>query len=430
MHQTTWLPPLLSAAVGPSSSVRLRRARRAVGKATALGALALVAGACTTAPRAPAAPATRVLGEQSASASVVGQPAPAGTGELGAISCPDVLHCWTVGIAGPNATATTSPAAVTVIAATSDGGATWKAQTDPLPAPPELSGISCPTVTACMAVGSTGGVPGAGVVLTTRNGGTTWTAASVPTGSFGLTAVLCVTAAACTAVTSDGTNTWSAQSQNFGQSWVQEGNLPPGFSNPRALWCGAGGTCLIAGYTPTSTGHGQGAIALSQDSGKSWAAATMPTGAGVLQGATCPAAGACVAVGTTSTTVSDVVPATGQLLASADGGHTWTLSPLTPPVDDIFGIDCPTAKVCAVVGTEWSGTPALGTGAVARSEDGGATYTALRTAYVPLTLTAVACPGPTQCLAVGGDSTARITLPAPPVTPSSSVTPVRRPPLR
>ncbi len=209
----------------------------------------------------------------------------------------------------------------------------------------------------------------------------------------------------------------------------RKATFPPGFSNPRTLWCGLQGTCLIAGYTPTSTGHGQGAVALSADGGQTWSAATVPANSGVLQDATCPAPGTCIAVGTTSTTVSDVIPAAGQLLASADGGRTWTLSPLTPPVDDVYGIDCPTAKVCAIVGTNWSGQPALGTGAVARTSDGGSTYTALRTAYVPLTLTAVACPGAAQCLAVGGDSTARITLPAP-VVPPTSVTPVRRPPLR
>jgi photosystem II stability/assembly factor-like uncharacterized protein len=384
----------------------------------ALTAAGLMVSACLTGSPTRPADTTKVLGQQSPSTTVIGQPAPAGTGELGAVSCADPLHCWAVGIPGPNAslaapaTTTTAPP-VTVIAATVNGGRTWKAQLVSLPAPPELSGVSCPTVSSCMAVGSTGAVPGAGIVLVTHDRGATWTPATAPSGSFVLTSVLCSSLSDCTAITSDGTNTWSARSVDFGLSWTKQGNLPPGFSNPRDLWCGATGTCLVAGYTPTSTGHGQAAIALSDDGGQTWIAATVPPNLGVLQDAACATPTSCLAVGTTSTTVSDVVPATGQQLVSADGGHTWTVSPLAPPVDDVYAIDCPSAQVCAIVGTDWVGHPTVGSGGVARSADGGTTYSVSTTAYVPLTLTALACPRVTACVAVGNDTVAHITLPVP-----------------
>ena len=64
------------------------------------------------------------------------------------------------------------------------------------------------------------------------------------------------------------------------------------------------------------------------------------------------------------------------------------------------------------VGTDWVGTPAVGTGAVARSSDGGSSFTAVTTEYTPVPLTALACPTPGNCVAVGGDTVARITLPA------------------
>ncbi len=397
----------------------------------ALGMVALAASACTTPSRTPTAGPIKVLGgAQSAKATVIGQPAPAGTGELGAVSCADALRCWAVGVAGPNATTTTtSPAApVTVITATVNGGHSWSAQTLPLTAPPELSGISCPTTTSCMAVGSTGAVPGAGIVLTTRDGGAKWAEASVPTGAFVLTTVVCSTSDDCIAITSDGTNTWSASTLDFGHTWTQEGNLPVGFSNPRSLSCSVAGNCLVAGYTPTTTGHGQGAIVVSTDGGQTWSAATVPPNLGVLQSATCATPASCVAVGTTSTTVSDVVPATGLQLVSADGGHTWALSPLTPPVNDVYGVACPSPVVCAIVGTDWKGNPAIGTGGVAHSVDGGARYTSSTTAYVPLTLTALACPSVTTCIAVGGDTVARVTLSVPaPVTPANAG---RRAPVR
>ena len=49
----------------------------------------------------------------------------------------------------------------------------------------------------------------------------------------------------------------------------------------------AGGTCLVAGYVPTSNGHGEGAVAVSADGGQTWALATVPAGIGVLQSAAC-----------------------------------------------------------------------------------------------------------------------------------------------
>jgi hypothetical protein len=267
-----------------------------------------------------------------------------------------------------------------------------------------------------MAVGSTGSDPGTAVVLTTHDGGSKWTQAAPPTGAIAVNSVQCTTAANCTVVASDGTATWSAASVNFGVSWQQEGNLPAGLEGALTLSCAVGGTCLVSGFTPTTPGHGQGGLAISTDGGKTWVAATVPDGVGRLQSATCVSSiGNCLAVGTTSTTVSDVVPAKGLLIVSADGGHTWTASPTTPPVDDIFGVDCPTVTTCAMVGTNWRGAPAVGTGAVAESTSAGATFTASTTAYAPLALTALTCPTAVLCVAAGGDTVARIALPPPPV---------------
>ena len=63
-----------------------------------------------------------------------------------------------------------------------------------------------------------------------------------------------------------------------------------------------------------------------------------------------------------------------------------------------------------MVGTDWVGLPAVGTGAVAQSVDGGQTFRASTAAYVPLSLTALACPTSTACVAVGGNTVARLTL--------------------
>jgi photosystem II stability/assembly factor-like uncharacterized protein len=310
------------------------------------------------------------------------------------------------------------PPASTVIDATVNDGKTWTTQAVPLTPAPALTGISCPSTRLCIAVGlSATGT--AGVVLTTSDAGATWTQASVPTGAIVVTSVMCAATTDCTAIVSDGTTFWSAHSADFGRTWTQEGDLPPGFLDAGHLACAAGAACLVTGYTATTSGHGQGAIAISTDGGGTWAAATIPTGTGLVQDAVCATISSCLAVGSTSTTVSAVVPAKGELLTSSDGGHTWVISSSGQAVDDMFGIDCPSPTTCAVVGTNWIGTPAVGTGAVARSDDGGATFVASVTEYTPLALTSLSCATAQRCVAVGGDTVARISLPHPTSSPAT-----------
>ena len=338
----------------------------------------------------------------------VGQPAPSGTSDLGAVSCATARRCWAVGVAGPNA----APASgVSVIDATSNGGVTWKAQQVVGGSTPELSGVSCPTTTECMAVGSNGAsLPGSGVVITTSDAGATWSPALSPQNALVVSSVTCASPIDCTAIVSDGISTWSAHSPDFGQTWQQEGDLPSGFLPGDDLTCVAGGTCIDAGYVPTTNGHGQGAVAVSADGGQTWALASVPSGTGVLQSTACISATDCLAAGSTGTTVSDVVPAKGELLHSADGGHTWVPSTGALPVDDVYGLACPSADQCAMVGTTWKGFPAVGTGGVAESTDAGLTFLSSPTSYVPITLTAVDCPSASGCVAVGGDTVARLTL--------------------
>jgi photosystem II stability/assembly factor-like uncharacterized protein len=358
-----------------------------------------------------------VLGESKGTALAVGQPAPSGTSELGALSCATDQRCWAVGIAGPNA----APSAVaTVIDATTNGGRTWKAQRVVGGSTPQLSGVSCPTATECMAVGSNGAsLPGSGVVITTSDAGATWSPAASPQNALVVSSVTCASPTDCTAIVSDGTSTWSAHSADFAQTWQQEGDLPAGFLPGNDITCIAGGVCIDAGYVPTTNGHGQGAVAVSADGGQTWALASVPSGTGVLQSTACLSPTDCLAAGTTGTTVSDVVPAKGALLHSTDGGHTWVPSSGTStlPVDDVYGLACPSDDQCAMVGTKWVGSPAVDAGGVAESTDAGLTFRSSPTSYVPITLTSVACPSASRCMAVGGNTVVRLRLLRPPRHP-------------
>ncbi len=371
--------------------------------------MALTASACTAQPIAPGPAA--VLGQPNGTPLVKGTPAPGLVGQLGAVACANAERCWAVGVPGPNATMPAGDS--TVIVATTNGGASWTPQTVVGGYTPELSGIACPTKVDCLAVGSNGS--SSGVAVVTQDGGTHWTSATTPPGAIAVQSVICVGLAECTALVSNGTVVWSARTTDFGQTWTQMGNLPSSFVVDGTLSCVPGGACLVPGYTPTSAGHGQGALAVSGDGGQTWSSASVPAGTGVLQAVVCPSASLCLASGSTSTTVSDVAAAQGQMLGSADGGMTWSAA-TAPPVDDTYGMACPSAQLCALVGANWAGSPAVAGGAVAQSRDGGTKFSLSPAAYAPITLTAVACPSTAGCVAVGGNVVARITLvqPRPP----------------
>jgi hypothetical protein len=259
-----------------------------------------------------------------------------------------------------------------------------------------------------MAVGSD--AAGSDLVLTTHDSGTAWTQASAPANAIGISAVTCMGIGSCVAIASNGTAFWSSRSTDFGTTWQQTGSLPASFLGASDLSCIADNdTCLVAGYVPAGAGHGGGALTVSIDGGQTWTSATVPAGVGLLRSVTCATSTSCLAAGTVSTTVSGVTPAKGQLLQSVDGGHTWTTASV-PPVDDTHGLACPSAQRCAMVGTDWAGNPAVGAGAVAQSHDGGQTFTPSSSAYVPLSLTALSCPTSVGCIAVGGDTLARVSL--------------------
>ncbi len=387
---------------------RPRRVRpRIAGFVLFLGVVALTTSACTPQKIAPTQAA--VLGEPEGVPLVTGQPAPGQIGQLGAITCASATHCWAVGVPGPNDTLPTGGA--TVIVATTDGGLVWTPQTVAGNYTPELSGVACATTSDCIAVGSNGS--SSGVVVSTQDGGAHWVSATTPPGSIAVDSVECQGPSQCTAMVSDGIVVWSARTADLGQTWTRMGDLPTFFTIDGAISCTSGGTCLVPGYVPTTSGHGVGAISISVDGGQTWTLAAVPTGIGLVQTTDCPTATVCLAGGTSSTTVSDVAPGTGQLLKSVDGGHTWTTT-TAPPVDDAYGLACPTDLLCAMVGTNWSGHPAVASGAVAQSRDGGSTFTASSTAYAPVTLTSIACASSKMCVAAGGDTLARITLLTPP----------------
>lgn len=351
-------------------------------------------------------------GGREPAAVVHGQPAPVGTGSLRGVACGSAEDCWAVG----QAPAGKGASSRTVVDATVDGGRRWKAVPVAVPGPADLAAIACAGPRACMAVGSVS-VGGAdqGLALVTRDSGQRWQAVHAPAGSTDLVAVTCSAPGRCTVVAGQATGSWVASTGTGGAVWQRLGTLPPGMAGVTTLDCTSTTTCLAAGASATTPGHGTGAVAVTGDGGMTWSAATLPPGQGPLHGLACPTPADCLAVGTTATTTIGVAQGQGEVVASTDGGSTWSAAPPPAAVDDAFGVACGSTSTCAVVGTGWTGGAAPApTGSVAASQDGGGTWRPASDRYLPAGLVAVACPAPVSCVAAGNDELARITLaPAP-----------------
>jgi photosystem II stability/assembly factor-like uncharacterized protein len=149
----------------------------------------------TTGEAAPAA----LIYSSDGGASWVSASLPSGGSSIDAVSCSDTEHCMAVE-SGPAAAPTTS-----MILVTENGGETW-APTN-VPAGLSLIAVSCPATLDCWASGSSSGLGGTnsrGVILSTRDGGSSWTSEQVPTTEGttlpGVTSITCPNVSRCFAL--------------------------------------------------------------------------------------------------------------------------------------------------------------------------------------------------------------------------------------
>jgi hypothetical protein len=316
--------------------------------------------------------ADRWDGSQWSTTDTVDELTPAGA-DLAAVSC-------------------TTSSACTAVGSTSDGpfavrwdGTAWTIQSLPMTANSRLFGVSCPTLTMCMAVG-----PRLTAIWTSGQ----WTLQSTPPDAY-LTGVSCTSPTSCTAVGAsnvgpneqplverfDG-STWSVEdlgpmgvgsgifnsvscvSVDFcmavgtvvarwdGSVWtVQTPSAPAGF----AISCASPAACTAVGYV---LGSNTEAPAAAGWDGNTWTSENVPdpnTGLNALWGVSCVSAVACTAVGQVASVPNALEPA-----VEVWDGSSWTAqsaprpsvpTPNGPPVENILtSISCPSAGYCVAVG--------------------------------------------------------------------------------
>jgi hypothetical protein len=265
-------------------------------------------------------------------------------------------------------------------------GPTWTAVTAPVPPDADtdpvlqVTGLACPTATACVAVGSyASAAAGNDAALLLTGFGSTWHTSEVPLppdadpslGTF-LTAVTCPTAATCVATGGYAELAGGTESSEnmlltgHGSSWTvarapwpADAGHPGGLTELDQVSCSSVTTCLATGfYTGKSPGD-PGLLVTAR--GQSWTAVTAPlpprppTATLVsLSAVVCVSASQCIAVGDYNSHLTHS-PLYSLLLTGYGSKWTSVNAPVpanasATPDAQLQGVACPTTATCVAVG--------------------------------------------------------------------------------
>ncbi len=169
-------------------------------------------------------------------------------------------------------------------------------------------------------------------------------------------------------------------------SWSVAASYPAPVSSVNGAACPSASTCFAVGVLGTSTGS----IDVTANGGTTWSRQTVPTSTGPLAGIACPTTSMCEAVGQSSSS-------RGTVLGTTNGGATWTGQSVPGASVALGGVACPSTSVCIAVG-ESSG----GAGVVLSTTNAGTTWSARSLPGGTGSLASVSCPSTLVCTAVGG----------------------------
>ncbi len=305
---------------------------------------------------------------------------------LSGVTCPTSTNCLAVG--------TVASQGGTILSTTS-GGLAWKtAKTFPISSALSLYGVACSTASNCVAVGG-GGFPTANIV-SSNDGGSTWSVDTIPSpDSAGLVGVACPAAETCIAVGSSASGSYVLTTADGGGTWTEQGAVT-GVPLLDDVSCSSALDCVAVGLGPNPgpLGEATPVIATTTDGGVSWTATSTSTSIKYLRSASCSASGSCVLVGYTSS-------GAGVILTGPVSGSGWTQSAVPSGVTQLDSVSCaPDSTNCVAVGQAGSDR-----GAILASSDGGQTWTSQPVPTVAAAVNSVFCYAAGICQATAYNGT-------------------------
>jgi hypothetical protein len=292
--------------------------------------------------------------------SVVPSPSPSPASELSAVSCVSSTYCVAVGSSGPGH-GNSIPTNQTLVEVWN--GSIWAIAPSPNAGSPDnvLSGVSCVTTSYCVVVGEWGDVLGSTHTLMELWNGLAWSTTPSPSpGSLvnSLTGVSCASSTACMAVGYD-SNSSDAEATlaEFwnGTTWsVAPSPSPAPYSVLSGVSCTSPTSCVSVG----SQGNVQGTplfLTLAESwNGSAWSEVPSPSygpNLNHLASVSCTSATSCIAVGNW---VTGGTSGEFRTLVETWNGVSWAFVP-SPRPDTLggvwlSGVSCVSISSCAAVG--------------------------------------------------------------------------------
>ena len=297
-----------------------------------------------------------------------------GTAGLTGVSCPSISLCVAVDDNG------------NVLSSTAPTSGTWSAPASIHTPAPHLTAVSCPSGTLCFAVDTSGSVYSSATPTSAP-----WTSGNID-GTTLLNGVSCPSSSLCVAVDNTGEVLASVTPGTLtSASWPAL--AVDGSRHITAVSCPTASLCAAVDNA------GNILVSTSPTSAPAWHATPLTTSA--LTGVSCDSAGLCVAVA-----IDGSVYASANVTASV---VTWSTTPLDPAGRPLSAVSCSDVGVCVLVDASGNAfatdTPAAGQPAW--------TQTPVDTGHG---LNAVSCLSGGLCVAVdNAGQTVVATLPAPTV---------------
>ncbi|HVB93973.1 MAG TPA: hypothetical protein VND67_06620 [Acidimicrobiales bacterium] len=256
----------------------------------------------------------------------------AGVFDMTTVACRADRYCLAIG----------TVAAGGAVFASSSGHSGWTNIGSLPPGVGGASAISCSDDRHCWVTGYTSTDPlhVSGVVAATSNGGATWAALPVPAGTGYLNGIACTQGP----VGQDGsaaTTTTHARRPTRSPSTTVRTTTP--IPSVAGAGCVAVGTSAVA-QGQTRTGHGL--ILVSANGGASWTSEPVPSAVATLFAVSCPSIGSCAAVGSTP---AASIQAGVTVLTGASQTPWQHPTVITMPLA-VSGVSCLSTSKCAVVG--------------------------------------------------------------------------------
>jgi hypothetical protein len=339
---------------------------------------------------------------------------------LSDVSCTSASTCMAVGTFLGTIPGTSADQHFTL--AETWNGTAWTVVPSPSPKLPGggaiLNSVSCSSATNCVAVGETltFHVPGGYTTpypLIERWNGTTWATMHTPrlanTGAY-LNGVSCPSMSHCMAVGSEGfpkkPTLFTFAEVLTGARWKFVPTpvpLTPGGTALNQVSCTSSSSCMAAGYYGFNFGTGTQVTLAEAWNGKQWRRLTTPVPGSdaVLTGVACTATAACTAVGARAEGSS----LAAGTLAQRWNGKRWRTQPSPNPAGadsaGFSGVSCTGPTACMAAGSAAAQADA-GEFTVAEAWNG-STWKLLKTPS-PSSVAeflGVSCTSPSSCMAVG-----------------------------